>query len=44
MERPPQRSLCSFLMLLAATGQLCYAEGVQAAVDSSNGDSLQTQP
>jgi len=42
MALPPQRSLCSFLMLLAATGQLCYAEGMQAAADSSNGGSVQT--
>jgi hypothetical protein len=40
--RPPQRSLCNFLMLLAATGQLCYAQGVQAAADSSNAGSVQT--
>jgi polysaccharide biosynthesis/export protein len=42
MARPPQRSLSSFLMLLAATGQACYAQGVQAAADSSNGGSVQT--
>jgi polysaccharide biosynthesis/export protein len=40
--RPPQRSLCSFLMLLATTGQLCHAQGVQAAADSSNGNNIQT--
>ena len=42
MARPPQRSLCSFLMLLAAMGQLCYAQGMQVAADSSNGGSVQT--
>jgi polysaccharide biosynthesis/export protein len=43
MARPPQRSLCSFLMLLlAATGQLCYAQGMRAAADSSIGGSVQT--
>jgi polysaccharide export outer membrane protein len=42
MARPPQRSLCSFLMLLAMMGQLCYAQGMQAAADSSNGGSVQT--
>jgi polysaccharide biosynthesis/export protein len=42
MARPPQRSLCSFLMLLAMTGQLCHAQGMQAAADSSNGSSVQT--
>jgi polysaccharide export outer membrane protein len=42
MARPPQRSLCTFLMLLATMGQLCYAQGMQAAADSSNGGSVQT--
>ena len=43
MARPPQRSLCSFLMLLlATTAQLCYAQGMQAAADSPNGSSVQT--
>jgi polysaccharide biosynthesis/export protein len=42
MARPPQRSLCSFLMLLAASGQLCSAQGMQAAADSSNGSNVQT--
>jgi polysaccharide biosynthesis/export protein len=42
MARPPQRSLCSFLMLLATTGQLCYAHGMQSAADSSNGGIVQT--
>jgi polysaccharide export outer membrane protein len=42
MARPPQRSLCSFLMLLATMGPLCYAQRTQAAADSSSGGSAQT--
>ena len=42
MARPLQRGLCSFLMLLATTGQLCQSQGIQAAADSSNGGSLPT--
>jgi polysaccharide export outer membrane protein len=42
MARPPQRSLCSFLMLLATMGHPCYAQGMQAAADSSSGGSAQT--
>jgi polysaccharide biosynthesis/export protein len=42
MARPPQRSLCSFLILVATTGQLCYAQGMQAAADNSGEASVQT--
>ena len=42
MARPPQRSLCSFLLLLVTVGPLCYAQGTQAAANSSSGDSAQT--
>jgi polysaccharide export outer membrane protein len=42
MAHPLQRSLCSVLMLLGTTGQLCHAQGMQAAAGSSNGGSAQT--
>ncbi len=42
MARPPQRSLCSFLMLLVTMGPLCYAQRTQAAADSTSGGSAQT--
>jgi polysaccharide export outer membrane protein len=42
MAHPPQRSLCRFLMLLAATGQLCCAQGMRASADNSNVSNVQT--
>ena len=41
MMRLLQGSLCSFLMLIT-TGQLCYAQGMRATANSSNGGSVET--
>jgi polysaccharide biosynthesis/export protein len=41
MTRLLQGCLCSFLMLITML-QFCYARGVQAAADSSNGGSVET--
>jgi polysaccharide biosynthesis/export protein len=42
MAHPLQRTLCSVLLLLGTTGQLCHAQGMQAAAGSSNEGSVQT--
>lgn len=42
MAHPLQRTLCSVLLLLGTTGQLCHAQGMQAVAGSSNEGSVQT--